>query len=75
VIKGGRNGEVAYYLQTIKGYSPITVGLAFLPMVAGLLMGANLSSTVLLPRVGPRALIATGMLLGTGAMAYLTRSA
>jgi MFS family permease len=64
---------LTYYLQTIKGYSPITAGLAFLPMVAGLLMSANLSSTVLLPRVGPRALIATGMLLGTGAMAYLTQ--
>ena len=64
---------LTYYLQTIKGYSPITAGLAFLPMIGGLLLSANLSSTVLLPRTGPRALIATGMLLGTGAMAYLTQ--
>jgi hypothetical protein len=28
---------------------------------------------VALPRVGPRALITSGMLLGTGAMAYLTQ--
>ncbi len=32
-----------------------------------------MSSTVALPRVGPRVLIASGMLLGVGAMAYLTQ--
>lgn len=64
---------LTYYLQTVKGYSPLTAGLAFLPMVSGLLMSANVSSTVLLPRLGSRAVIATGMLLGTGAMAYLSQ--
>ena len=64
---------LTYYLQLVKGYSPLTTGLVFLPMIACILISSNLSSIMLLPRVGPRALIATGMLLGGGAMAYLTQ--
>ena len=64
---------LTYYLQAVKGYSPVTSGLAFLPMIACILLSSNISSMVLLPRVGPRALIVTGMLLGGGAMAYLTQ--
>jgi EmrB/QacA subfamily drug resistance transporter len=64
---------LTYYLQTIKGYSPVTSGLAFLPMIACIVLASNTSSIVLLPRVGPRVLITGGMLLGGGAMAYLTQ--
>ncbi len=64
---------LTYYLQQVKGYSPVTSGLAFLPMIACILLASNSSSIVLLPRVGPRTLIVTGMLLGGGAMAYLTQ--
>jgi EmrB/QacA subfamily drug resistance transporter len=64
---------LTYYLQQIKGYSPLTSGLAFLPMIAGILLSSNSSSIVLLPRLGPRALIFTGMVLGGGSMAYLTQ--
>jgi EmrB/QacA subfamily drug resistance transporter len=66
---------LTYYLQTVKGYSPVTAGLAFLPMIACILISSNTSSILLLPRLGPRALISTGMLLGAAAMAYLTRLA
>jgi EmrB/QacA subfamily drug resistance transporter len=64
---------LAYYLQQVKGYSPVTSGLLFLPFVGGILVSSTVSSTVALPRVGPRVLIASGMLLGVGAMAYLTQ--
>jgi len=64
---------LAYYLQGVKGYSPVTSGLLFLPFVGGILVSSTVSSIVALPRVGPRALIASGMLLSTGAMAYLTQ--
>jgi EmrB/QacA subfamily drug resistance transporter len=64
---------LTYYLQLIKGYSPVTSGLAFLPMIACILFASNLSSIVTLPRFGPRALITTGMLLGGAAMTYLTQ--
>jgi hypothetical protein len=42
-------------------------------MIACILLASNTSSILLLPRVGPRALIATGMLLGGGGMVYLTQ--
>jgi Major Facilitator Superfamily len=57
----------------VKAESPLATGLLFLPMVGCILISSNLSSIALLPRLGPRALIATGMLLGTAGMAYLTR--
>jgi MFS family permease len=55
---------LTFYLQVVKGYSPLTSGLVFLPMIACILLSSNLSSIVALPRVGPRVLIATGMLFG-----------
>jgi EmrB/QacA subfamily drug resistance transporter len=63
---------LTYYLQQIKGYSPVTSGLAFLPMISCILLASNISSIVLLPRVGPRNLIVTGMVLGGLSMGYLT---
>jgi EmrB/QacA subfamily drug resistance transporter len=64
---------LTYYLQEVKGFSPVTSGLAFLPMIACILVSSNTSSIVLLPRLGPRSLIAAGMLIGGGGMAYLTQ--
>jgi EmrB/QacA subfamily drug resistance transporter len=64
---------LTYYLQVVKGYSPVTSGLAFLPMIACILLSSNVSSIVLLPRLGPRTLIAVGMLIGGAGMAYLTQ--
>jgi hypothetical protein len=60
-------------LERVPGNPDVTAGLAFLPMIGGLLVSANISSTVLLPRIGPRALIPTGMLLGAAAIGYLTQ--
>ncbi len=62
---------LTYYMQQVKGYSPVTTGLLFLPMVGGILIASTLSSVVLLPRVGPRVLIAGGLLLSGGGTAYL----
>jgi hypothetical protein len=64
---------LTYYLQEVKGYSPVTSGLAFLPMIGCILLSSNVSSIVTLPRFGPRVLITTGMLFGAGAMMYLTQ--
>ncbi len=64
---------LTYYLQEVKGYSPVTSGLAFLPLIGCILLSSNVSSIVTLPRLGPRVLITTGMLLGLGGMIYLTQ--
>jgi EmrB/QacA subfamily drug resistance transporter len=62
---------LTFYMQQIKGYSPVTTGLLFLPMVGGILIASTLSSVVLLPRIGPRVLIASGLLLSGGGTAWL----
>ena len=62
-----------YYMQQNLGYSPVITGLAFLPMVAMLMVVTNLANVVLMPRTGPRPLVAAGMLLGGAAAALLTR--
>jgi MFS family permease len=64
---------LTFYLQVVKGDSALTTGLLFLPMIGCILVSSNLSSIVLLPRLGPRVVIAAGMLLGAGGMAYLTQ--
>ena len=62
---------LTYYMQQVKGYSPVTTGLLFLPMVGGILVASTISSVVLLPRVGSRVLIAAGLPLSGGGTAYL----
>src|ERR1700727_2739019 len=40
---------LTYYLQQVKGYSPVTTGLAFLPLFGCILVSSNTSSIVTLP--------------------------
>ena len=62
-----------YYMQQTLGYSPVVSGVAFLPMIAMVVVAANLSNVVLLPRLGPKPLVTAGMLLAAGSMVWLTR--
>ncbi len=64
---------LTYYLQVVRRESPLATGLLFLPMIGCILVSSNLSSIVGLARLGPRVLIASGMLLGAGGMAYLSQ--
>jgi len=64
---------ITYYLQQTLGFSPVTTGLAFLPMIALVMISSNVSNIVLMPRFGPRPLVTTGMLLAAVGMAWLTR--
>jgi hypothetical protein len=63
---------LTYYMQQNLGYSPITAGLAFLPMVAGIVISSTSANIKLLPRTGARPLIPVGMVLGAVGMLYLT---
>jgi predicted MFS family arabinose efflux permease len=63
---------LTYYMQQTRGYSPVTTGLAFVPMTAVIMISAVLSNTKLRERVGPRVLTVTGMLLGATGMFLLT---
>src|SRR6185437_5626037 len=51
----------------------IKTGLAFLPVSACLAIAANVATIVLLPRVGPRVVVTTGLVIAAGAMAWLAR--
>src|SRR5262245_19325571 len=63
---------LTYYLQQTLHYSPVVSGAAFLPMIATVVVSANLSN-VLLPRLGPKPLVAAGMLLAAASLVWLTR--
>ncbi len=64
---------LTYYLQETLGFSPVMAGVAYLPMVAAIVVCANLANIVLLPRIGPRFLVASGMLAAAAGLAWLTR--
>jgi EmrB/QacA subfamily drug resistance transporter len=63
---------LTYYLQQNLGFSPIQSGLAFLPMTFAIMISATTSQTQLIPRVGARPLVGTGLLLGAVGMLLLT---
>src|SRR4051795_75930 len=46
---------LTYYLQRVKGFSPIETGFAFMPMTAAVMVAAVAANVVWLRRVGPRA--------------------
>jgi EmrB/QacA subfamily drug resistance transporter len=63
---------LTYYLQQNLGFSPIVSGVAFLPMVATLMITATAATSMLLPRFGPKPLVALGMLIASGGMIWFT---
>jgi hypothetical protein len=64
---------LTYYLQQTLGYSPVVTGLAFLPIAGGIATAANVSTIVLMPRVGPKPIVATGMLVAAGAAVWFAQ--
>jgi EmrB/QacA subfamily drug resistance transporter len=64
---------LTYYLQQTLGYSPVVTGVAFLPITGGIAVAANLSTIVLMPRFGPKPLVAIGMLIAAGGMVWFAQ--
>jgi EmrB/QacA subfamily drug resistance transporter len=64
---------LTYYLQQTLGFTPIQTGLAFLPMSAAIVVTASGASTKLIPRTGPKPLVATGMTLASIALVLLAQ--
>ena len=62
---------LTYYLQLTLRYSPVTTGLAFLPMIAGIILSSTVSSGALMPRIGPRPLVPAGLLAASGGLVLL----
>jgi EmrB/QacA subfamily drug resistance transporter len=64
---------LTYYMQDTLHYSPVRTGVAYLPMIVALVGSAQIATNVLLPRFGPKVMVATGMVIAAVAMLLLTR--
>ncbi|WP_425301799.1 MFS transporter [Nocardia wallacei] len=64
---------LTYYMQLTLEYSPIMTGVAFLPMVAGMVASSTTVPSLLLPKVGPKVTVAGGFLVAAVGMAWLTQ--
>ncbi|MFB8205443.1 MFS transporter [Kitasatospora purpeofusca] len=64
---------LTYYLQIVLDYSPVLTGVAFLPMVAGMITGSTQIGARLMTRVPARYLMAPGFLLASVGMLILTQ--
>ncbi|MFI8349855.1 MFS transporter [Streptomyces sp. NPDC085596] len=64
---------LTYYLQIVKGYSPVKTGFAFLPMVAGMITGSTQIGARLMIRVPARLLMGPGFLSAALGMLLLTQ--
>lgn len=61
------------YMQVVHHYSPLSAGVAFLPMVFGMLIGSTQIAARLITRVPPRFLLVPGALLGAAGMLLLSQ--
>ena len=64
---------LTYYMQLNLGFSPLTTGLAFLPLTGVLVLTSLTAQTRVLPRTGAKPLLMTGMALGVIGMILFTR--
>jgi EmrB/QacA subfamily drug resistance transporter len=64
---------LTYYVTGVLGFSPVQSGLAFLPMLATVIICATTLGARLTPRFGPRPMVSVGALVGAGGMVYMTR--
>lgn len=64
---------LTYHLQIVNGFTPLATGLAFVPMVGMLVIGAITAGSMLLPRMGARALAITGLTIAAIGAASLTQ--
>jgi EmrB/QacA subfamily drug resistance transporter len=64
---------LTFYLQQTKGLNPLETGVAFVPMNIVTILTAAIGSQKLIPRTGPKPLVAIGMTLAAVSMALLSR--
>ncbi|MFC4948830.1 MFS transporter [Pseudonocardia sp. GCM10023141] len=62
---------LTFFLQGVLHYSPVMTGIAFLPMVATLVIAGGVCTTQVHPRFGARIPVTAGMLVAAAAMAWL----
>ena len=63
---------LTYFFQGTLGYSALKTGFAFLPFSGGIILGAGFASR-LLPKIGPRALMVSGLTIATVGLFFFSR--
>ncbi|MEV5676267.1 MFS transporter [Streptomyces sp. NPDC052179] len=63
---------VTYYLQQSLLFSPVRTGLAFLPMVAVMVVTSVVTTNFFVPRYGAKPIVPLGMGLASAAMIWMT---
>jgi EmrB/QacA subfamily drug resistance transporter len=63
---------LTYFIQDVWGYDPIKTGIAYLPMVVGMIVASGLASQ-LVQRIGARPLLLIGAVVMTGGLFWLSR--
>jgi EmrB/QacA subfamily drug resistance transporter len=64
---------LVYYLEVIAHYSAVRAGVAFIPLTVCVVAGSVLTNTRLLPRFGPKPLVAVASLVGVAGMLYFAQ--
>lgn len=64
---------LAFYLQTLRGFTPLQTGIGFLPMPLMIVLTSTVIAPNLLPRVGPKPMIVVGAVLGSIGLLLLNR--
>ncbi|MGH9079786.1 MAG: MFS transporter [Acidimicrobiales bacterium] len=64
---------MAQFLQDAQGYSPLTTGLAFLPLPVSVFLSSQLTSRVLLQRISQKAVMALGTAVATVGLLLATQ--
>lgn len=63
---------LTYYLQRTLHYSPVTTGLAFIPMVCLMIVTSMTTTNVLVPRFGAKPIVPLGMGIAAAALVWMT---
>jgi hypothetical protein len=64
---------LTYFMSQSLGFSPVKTGVAFLPMIGLLIVSTTAIVTPLIPRLGPKPMMAFGMGAAAVGMVLLTR--
>jgi len=76
VLVGGMFGMFFFltqFLQDVLGYSPLSTGLAFLPLTVALFVASQLSARVLIAKFGAKRLMVGGLSVSTTGLLMLTQ--
>lgn len=63
---------LTYYLQINRGFSPVSTGLAFLPMILAMMVVAQMSTTKLLPALGAKKVLPAGFVISGAGLLWLS---